>query len=308
MRQHGHALSTIITADENDLFPADQLAAAWDEAVQLTGDRNLGLHLGEQSTIGRWGIVEQLLNHSSSFQECIDHSIRYWKLVGFSDLDIGYQETVRGKHNTSAITLRTAAPYRQIAESDAVYTIRMMKMLLANDFVPSDIWFMHEQPDDTSEHQRIFGLTPTFNQDYLAVFFDQSWSEGKRAIDPAITAAIQQLAEQRLVALEATDSIVEKVTVILQQAPATTVAKAAQALHMSTRTLQNKLEHAGKPYKVIKDELRTHKAKQLLADQTLSLGEIAFMLGFSDSSTFSHYCKRSLGLSPSQWRDQLTVE
>lgn len=306
MQKHGHQISTSVTPDENDLITANELATAWEEAIKLSNDRNLGLHLGEQSTIGRWGIVEQLLNHSSSFQECIDHSIRYWKLVGFSDLKIGYQTEFAGKKGTSAITLHTAAPFRHIAESDAVYTIRMMQMLLASDFHPSAVWFMHPAPEDTSEHERIFGVTPHFNKPYLAIFFDQAWVKETRTVDTALTAILQQHAEQRLTALHSANNHVEKTRIILNQAPATSLDEVAKALHISNRTLQIKLESSNQTFQGLKDQVRCEKAKTLLADTSLSLGEIAFMLGFSDSSTFSHFCKRQLAMSPSQWRRSRT--
>lgn len=47
---------------------------------------------------------------------------------------------------------------------------------------------------------------------------------------------------------------------------------------------------------------RMEKAKELLDTTTLSIGEIAFALGYSESNYFSKVFKRELGLSPTEYR------
>lgn len=51
--------------------------------------------------------------------------------------------------------------------------------------------------------------------------------------------------------------------------------------------------------------LRIKKAKQLLENDGLSMGEIAWSCGFDDQNYFSRFFKKSTGLTPSQYRRTL---
>ncbi len=51
-------------------------------------------------------------------------------------------------------------------------------------------------------------------------------------------------------------------------------------------------------------ELRLSRAKQLLSDQTLPIGEIAQSAGYPDLYTFSRAFKKHIGCSPSEYRRQ----
>jgi AraC-like DNA-binding protein len=53
--------------------------------------------------------------------------------------------------------------------------------------------------------------------------------------------------------------------------------------------------------------LRITKATGMLMDHDLPLSHIAELLGFSDSFAFSHFFKRAMGCSPSEFRKQRTV-
>lgn len=50
-------------------------------------------------------------------------------------------------------------------------------------------------------------------------------------------------------------------------------------------------------------QLRIDRAKELLRETTLPLGEITASLGFADLSHFSNIFKCKVGLWPSQWRE-----
>lgn len=293
----GHQLQLDVTIDDNELLRASDLERAWDEAVNLTQDPNLGLHLGEHSTTGRWGIVEQLLSQCNSFDDAIHLCFKYWKLVGYSDLKIDYAigET------DAFFSLWTSRPARQIAEADSVYSLRMMRMLLGSEFALKELWLMHEPPTDISEHQRIFGLTPQFSMPHMKFVFDAAWAKGERLMDTTIRQMLTQYAEDKLHRLEAENDLCRKLELLLQQTPNLSASDAATALNLSTRSLQNRLDEYGTSFSALKDNTRMTRIQTLLNDGN-TLGEIAFVTGFADASSLSHFCKRVSGKTPTQLR------
>ena len=79
----------------------------------------------------------------------------------------------------------------------------------------------------------------------------------------------------------------------------------ANALYMSTRTLHNRLANEGTSYHDILMQTRRELSEQYMAQQNLSVSEIAYTLGFSDCSNFSRAFHRWTGQSPTAFRESL---
>jgi AraC-like DNA-binding protein len=78
----------------------------------------------------------------------------------------------------------------------------------------------------------------------------------------------------------------------------------ARALYVSVRTLQRKLVAAGTTFKEVSETVRGRLAEEYLADPSVSIAEVAFLLGFSDQSSFNRAFGRWTGVSPGRWRRQ----
>ena len=78
----------------------------------------------------------------------------------------------------------------------------------------------------------------------------------------------------------------------------------AEALHLSARSLQRRLAEAGSSYTEVRDNARRELALRYLRDGGHSVSEITYLLGFSDSSSFSRAFRRWTGVSPSAYRQQ----
>jgi AraC-like DNA-binding protein len=81
-----------------------------------------------------------------------------------------------------------------------------------------------------------------------------------------------------------------------------TIDAVAEAMHMSGRTLQRRLEAEGVSFSEIVDGVREKLARRWLADPAKSLAEVGFGLGFSDLAAFSRAFKRWTGKPPGTWR------
>lgn len=87
-----------------------------------------------------------------------------------------------------------------------------------------------------------------------------------------------------------------------------TLATASRSIGASASTLVHRLrQETGKTFRQLLIEIRIAEAKKLLATTSLGLSEVAETCGFFDQSHFTREFKRSLNLTPGQFRKLLCL-
>ena len=76
----------------------------------------------------------------------------------------------------------------------------------------------------------------------------------------------------------------------------------AKKLGMSERTLARRLAEEGVTFIEIVQQLKATLARHYLEEETMPISKIAWLLGFEESSSFSHACKRWTGKTPRELR------
>jgi AraC-like DNA-binding protein len=80
---------------------------------------------------------------------------------------------------------------------------------------------------------------------------------------------------------------------------------AATIAGMSRRSFQRKLASHGTTFSTLLDQCEFEMARELLEDTSISVTEIAFSLGYRDSSNFARAFRRVAGVSPREFRRNL---
>ena len=80
------------------------------------------------------------------------------------------------------------------------------------------------------------------------------------------------------------------------------IEQVAARLNTSVRTLRRKLRDKGTNFKSLLNETRRELGERYIRDGNLTLTEVAFLLGFSDSSSFSRAFRSWTGRTPSESR------
>jgi AraC-like DNA-binding protein len=123
--------------------------------------------------------------------------------------------------------------------------------------------------------------------------------------NPDLLRFLEQEADYRLSRLDLNGAWRGRVGGILEtsmNAGPPTLEVVAKQLHLEPRTLQNYLKKEGSGFRRICMESRRQKAIRLLSDPSVSIVEIAFILGFSEQSAFNHAFKRWTGATPKEYR------
>lgn len=83
---------------------------------------------------------------------------------------------------------------------------------------------------------------------------------------------------------------------------ATSITAVAKRLHVSPRTLKRRLAEHGTTFSAIRDEDRRQRALLLLADRSLSIGEVGTRLGYTELPNFTRAFRRWTGETPAEYR------
>ncbi|WGG44694.1 AraC family transcriptional regulator [Rossellomorea sp. DA94] len=76
----------------------------------------------------------------------------------------------------------------------------------------------------------------------------------------------------------------------------------AAELGMSNRTLQRRLHGEGTSFQQLLTQVRQELAREYLADPSLDIGEVAFLIGYEDQNSFYRAFRLWEGDTPSNWR------
>ena len=77
----------------------------------------------------------------------------------------------------------------------------------------------------------------------------------------------------------------------------------ASELHISSRTLQRRLQDAGYSFQLILEEARRQLARHYLNNSLLELNETAYLLGYEDANSFVQAFRAREGVPPAHWRE-----
>ncbi|MDH6427462.1 MULTISPECIES: AraC family transcriptional regulator [unclassified Paenibacillus] len=78
----------------------------------------------------------------------------------------------------------------------------------------------------------------------------------------------------------------------------------AKALSMSDRTLQRRLTEENTSFKQLLTQARHEQAREYLADPSLDIKEVAFLIGYEDQNSFYRAFRLWEGDTPSNWRTE----
>lgn len=101
------------------------------------------------------------------------------------------------------------------------------------------------------------------------------------------------------------DPLISEIAALIEQnyKKQLTVDKYAELLFIAPRTLQNRINKiSGKTIKELQNDRLLKEAKRLLCISRLSIGEIAYDLGFNDMAYFSNWFKKHTDIIPSEYK------
>ena len=102
------------------------------------------------------------------------------------------------------------------------------------------------------------------------------------------------------------ENFIERVRVSIQQkltGRRPNIEGVADALHISSRTLQRRLQDEGFSFRSVLEGARHQLARHYLNNSMLELNETAYLLGYEDANSFVRAFRTWEGVPPARWRE-----
>lgn len=304
MREAG--LDPALLAQSDARFPQAGSTRLWQLAVQATGDEAFGLRVAGQVRMTTFHSLGYTMVASPTLGAALERMERFFAIVA-DGFPLQLERTAQEWR--LAFPCDPAGPQPAVAAVDAMMStcLRTCRSLLGADFAPLRLALRRPEPGPQAlqRFQTVLRAPLAFGQPQ-----DELVVRAEDAARPLETANPELVAHNDLVALaylERLDgaSLLARVeAAITRQLPEGEPAqeRVAQALALSTRSLQRRLADEGTTWQALLEATRQRLACQHLADVRFSVTEVAFLLGFSDASAFTRAFRRWTGQSPSAWR------
>jgi AraC-like DNA-binding protein len=278
--------------------------ALMSQCLQLTGEEAFGLLAAEQLRPQMLHSLGLAWLASDTVYDGLLRLQRFSRLVS-TDLDLQLVE----EHDLVQLHLgrRVGAVVPVHANRDYAVGIisRMCRLTLGDFLAPVMIELDRPRPERAERWEYLLASRVKFDAPVACIsWYRTDIMEPLLTGDPALARINDEHTRVFLDSFLAQSTTREVVDKIVEKLPdgAPSQQQIAEALHVSNRTLQRKLKNEGTSFMDLLQDTRMQLARKYLRSPGRSVVETAYLLGFSEPSTFSRAFKRWTGLAPAEYR------
>jgi AraC-like DNA-binding protein len=294
--------------DPDARLEASKVSALWAKAYELSGDPVLSLHAAEACPIGAYKVIDLMGANAATVGEAFRYPSRYFWLVNTA-IRLPIDES--GDPVTFDIedeTGPTGVP-RAYAEYCFAAFLLHVRGTTGVDFPLRGVTFVHRTPPDLREHERVFGCPVRFEVAHNRMSIDRAWWDAPTTrAQPGVLQLLAEHADLLCQKLPRGPDLVERTRRTIGErlrGGDSSLESVARALGTSSRSLQRHLRELGFSYHALDDEVRAATARLYLDQPDIAIAEVAYLVGFSDQSTFNRAFKRWTGSTPARTRASL---
>ncbi|MBS2018255.1 MAG: AraC family transcriptional regulator [Deltaproteobacteria bacterium] len=300
-----HGISLRALDDPDRRFPHDAWTTLWRSLERELGCPGIGIKTASRLPIGQWDVVDYLVASSETVLDALRALERYLPLVS-----TGAEQTVVVDDTSIRMTrrhCRGVARSRAGTELAIASIVARLRTSTAQSWSPKEVVFAHAPAMALSEYEAALGCPVRFHGDADAIVIDREVGDLPMQRRDGVLASILERHAQGALASIPAESVplaeqVRRVVVEALPSGPPPIALAAKKLGTSARTLQRRLREADVGYHEIVDGARADLARAYLERPDMAIGEIAFCLGFKDTSAFYRAFRRWSGRTPGELR------
>ncbi len=188
----------------------------------------------------------------------------------------------------------------------ALIGVRLLRALSGPSWTPLRIHLPRREPATPAPYRTLIGPHVAFDAEVLKIVFAASWL-AQPVMVPSFAwreaAGPPPLHADPVLALPLVDVVRRALRPMVFTGTATQNGM-ADMLSLHPRSLSRHLRKAGTSFQALLNDARLDIARQLLAETSLTVTEIAGALHYSDMTAFTRAFRVQAGMAPTRWRER----
>ncbi|MDX2315299.1 MAG: AraC family transcriptional regulator [Gammaproteobacteria bacterium] len=291
--------------DPNARYLDSRLYKLWRSAAETTKDPYIGLRVASFWHPSAAHALGYSWLASATLKDALQRTVRYFRMISDKER-LSFTES---DEEFRLVIENPIADYPTAFEDlDASFAalVNLCRLCYGESFNPRRITMGRPALPDPEPFAEQFRAPIQYSGNENSVCFDKAVAEAALPTANAEVARANEQIVQEYLARFDRSSVAMQVRARLTEQLSSGHANqesVANALHMSLRSLQRRLNDEGTSYKDLLDETRRELASHYMAESHRSINEITYLLGFSEPSNFSRAFRRWTGCSPSAYRE-----
>jgi len=277
-------------------------------ASEVLKDDDLGFHLAAQANPRAAGLLFYVASAARTVGEALTLFERYFRIVNEA-VNLKLMRIPNGAILQVGFVGLSRHRIHQNAEFGITVILRALREVVGRNLSPVKVSFVRGRVANMREFERFYGCPVefgassdclSFSAAVLALPLVTQDADLLETLKPICDAASRERGTRKGTLRALVENEMQKAL------PHGNINKpsVAKALGISARTLSRRLADEGLTYAEVVDDLRRSLALQYLKDETVSLSQIAWLLGYEESTSFNHAFRRWTGRSPSALRQE----
>jgi AraC-like DNA-binding protein len=293
------------SGDPDARVPCQAIGGMLGYAMRARPLKNLGMKLAAETPIGAFPLLDYLIVTCETVAAGLNQLSRYFRLN-----EAPYALEMREDEEPCRIIFHGTRDSLTF-EFGVSLVVLHLREETENRLSAAYVSFAH-RPDDVFEMERVLGCPVWGGETWNGLALSRDACElPMRRRDPVLRGVLERHAKEIMARLPVGDNVTleirREIMSRIHQGEIE-IQSVARSLATSSRSLQRRLSAAGTSYQELLDTTRREAAIHYLQDLRLSIGEVAYLLGYSEPPAFHRAFKRWNGITPQGFRNQRAEE
>jgi AraC-like DNA-binding protein len=265
----------------------------------------LGFHLAQPHDLREFGFLYYVSASSETLGNALQKLARYTEIAN-EGVSLTFRETRNVGVTFHYVGVSRHLDRHQI-EFFMVFLVRLCRQLTGIQLVPTRVRLAHHRGGQYPELTKFFGGNVQFGAAVDEITFAPAIENlpvvtADNYLNKLLITYCEEALAQRPTRRSSFRASVENAIVPLLPHGDANFQAIARRLGLSQRTLARRLAGEGLNYSDILQSLKVDLAWRYLADEDLSISQVAWLLGYQEVSSFTHAFKRWTGNTPREAR------
>lgn len=273
--------------------------------VALVNDPAMGIRSARYIHPSHLGALGHAWMASSTLRDALRRLVRFRQLFN-EQVELQVHE-LPDRISVTYLMKDLSSCADQLSDAHMAGLLNLCRLNFGSDLKPVAVSLTRSEPPDPAPWLDFFGTAVRFGQAENSIAISAKDADTHLTDSDSELLAVYEAIIQRHFLKLGRNNILNRTRLhIMEQLPSGRVTEddVARQLNITKRTLHRKLKEQNESFRSLLVQVKKDLSARYLQNRDYSITEIAFLLGYTDTSAFSRAFKTWFGCAPTQARDR----